>query len=407
MKVQRCPECGGRLKSNYCDICMRRVPFGGVTLKKYREPWDMRDTSSAHSMEKGHECVTFGEERKVTWAGSSAHRTEKDHRCVTFGDPKASGRPVRTANTTSQTSKKKSPTVAKLVAIFVAVTSLLPAACGIMTEVLENVFSPDPVPEPGYIQEAVVDAPALPYLEPTTLYSDGGITVTADSLDWYYEIPALSLTVSNESDRDIIVMMEKTVVNDYSIHSGFYAEVEEDAVVQDYLSFDSQELEQANIETIARIDLRLRIYDSKTYEDIAYIDRVTLQTDAISDYAQTFDRSGTELYSDGSVSVIYRNTALSDYGDGEVELLLENLSGSDAMVTITDIQLNGQTVSGYLGNTLLPETYAIDSIYFYDLEELELQDVEQIHEITVSMQLDYMEGWNILQTVNETITFTP
>lgn len=404
MAVQRCPECGGRLNSNYCDVCMRKVPFSGTKGRKYQDPWD---SSSAHKMEKNHECVTFGTERRVTLGGSSSHREEKGHRCVTFDAPQRKPSPQNRPGETSHDNKKKSTGLVKLVAIFVTVTSLLPAACGIVSEVLEDVFSPDPIPEPGYIQEIVTDAPALPYLEPTTIYIGGGITVTADSMDWHYESPALSLTVTNESDRDLIVMVEKAVVNDYGIQSGFYTEVEEDAVVQDYLSFDLQELEQANIETIARIDLRLRICDRKTYEDIAYIDRVRLETDAVSDYAQSFDLSGRELYTDGSVSVIYRDTTLSDYGDGEVELLLENLSGSDAMVTITDIQLNGQPVSGYLGNTLLPETYAIDSIYLYDLEDLKLQSVDQIDSITVSMQLDYMEGWNILQTVNETITFTP
>ena len=28
MNVQRCPECGQRLNTNYCDICMKKVPFG-------------------------------------------------------------------------------------------------------------------------------------------------------------------------------------------------------------------------------------------------------------------------------------------------------------------------------------------------------------------------------------------
>ena len=59
MAIQRCPECGQRLKTNYCDICMRKVPFAGKRTKAVLDPWEY---SSAHREEKGHQCVSFGDE---------------------------------------------------------------------------------------------------------------------------------------------------------------------------------------------------------------------------------------------------------------------------------------------------------------------------------------------------------
>ena len=56
MSVRRCPECGNRLTSNYCDICMRRVPFAGLRSGRDLDPWDY---SSAHREEEDHECVSF------------------------------------------------------------------------------------------------------------------------------------------------------------------------------------------------------------------------------------------------------------------------------------------------------------------------------------------------------------
>ena len=55
MNVQRCPECGQRLNTNYCDICLRKVPFGGVKLGNRKDPWESRDGSSAHRMDRGQE----------------------------------------------------------------------------------------------------------------------------------------------------------------------------------------------------------------------------------------------------------------------------------------------------------------------------------------------------------------
>ena len=139
MEIQRCPECGQRLETNYCDICMKKVPFRGQKVRRHTDPWD---TSSAHCSEKDHECVSFDMEQ------SKAKPVKK----VTFPQKKTTVKPQK----------------AKAVAIVVAVLSLLPAFFGI----LEDVTDIGAAPEPEYNYEAYVEAD-VPQIAPTELYNDG------------------------------------------------------------------------------------------------------------------------------------------------------------------------------------------------------------------------------------------
>ena len=103
MAVQRCPECGGRIHTNYCDICMRKVPFAGARTVRRREPWEL---SSAHREETGHKCITFdapaSQSQKQTWVKTKPSFPER------------------------KPAQKKDPKMATVVAVVLAILSLIP-----------------------------------------------------------------------------------------------------------------------------------------------------------------------------------------------------------------------------------------------------------------------------------------
>ena len=191
MRIQRCPECGIRLKSSYCDICMKRVPFSGIPAK---QTFQHEEGSSAHRMEN-HSCLSFGDERsrrpsrpktsfatRSTWQGaegSSAHRTE-NHTCVSFEKPEKKAAPKAQRPKVSFT---KANTGAKgvrkgaAIAIILAVVSLV-SAVGDWIE--ETSFGPAGVEEVLPQEVFIEDVEGVPAITPTQIYSDGQITVTAD-----------------------------------------------------------------------------------------------------------------------------------------------------------------------------------------------------------------------------------
>ena len=153
MAIHRCPECGGRLHTNYCDICMRKVPFTGARPRKYRDPWDY---SSSHREESGHKCITFDV------PGTPAPKQ-------TFTKPKTTYTKPASAFPKAKPNKKPEPKTATVVAIVLAILSLLPTVFGLF----ENVHVDNPVPE--YNVEAFDPEADLPALLSTGIYSDGEI----------------------------------------------------------------------------------------------------------------------------------------------------------------------------------------------------------------------------------------
>lgn len=381
MKIQRCPECGIRLKSNYCDICMRRVPFKGVPDKQ-----------------------TF---QHIN--GSSAHREEK-HDCIDFGTPVKKQKTVRQV----QFPRKKAPDLAKkkgtVIGIVIAILSVLTPLMGLIDEAIESV---EPAPEPeAYIQEGYIaagdpGAENVPELVADELYNGNGIRITADSAGLSYGDYTVFVTICNETERDVTVSTDLLSVNGYMLPFGIYHDVKAGDTEQTYLTFYEYELEKAGITDIARVEFILDVYDMDSYEDIVTGELLTLETEIAKDYEQPVSAYGWELYNDDSVSILLQDMQMDDYGDVEIELHMENLSGNEASVCVERAWINGEEASCFLWDRLRPDTRAVDSINLYEMEELDITQWEQIEEITLELTVEYMDDWEILVTASEAITFDP
>ena len=108
--------------------------------------------------------------------------------------------------------------------------------------------------------------------------------------------------------------------------------------------------------------------------------------------------------------VEYCDTTLDDFGDCELDLYMENLSGSTVNVYSGEIMVNGEAVSGYISKTLRSDTRAADRTYIYELDErvdLDIEELSQIEEITIDLYVEYMDGWDIVESHSESITFEP
>ena len=371
MEVQRCPECGGRLQTNYCDICLRKVPFKGVPAK---QTWQHVDGSSAHR-EENHECISFDDaERKLR----KTRRLPKQKQPV-----------------------KDSKKTATIVAIVLAAMSVVSSLFGLVEGLMEE------GPHMEYNQEAYITEADVPAITATEIYNDGGIVITADSSGLYYDEYAIAMTIENGSDRDIDVMIEKVTVNGYMMDYGMSAEVTAGASCQPFLQLYDYELEKANITQIARIDMQLYIYDRDSYDEIAFVDMLTLETQIADTYTQRVDNSGWEMYNDGGVSIRLRDISMLDYGDCELDVHVENMSGKAATVYTDAIYVNGEQVDGTLWSVLLPDTYDVETGYISCLADLDITDISEITEICMEFCAEYSDDGEIVETVTGTALFNP
>ena len=384
MYVQRCPECGKRLNTNYCDICMKKVPFGGVKLANRRDPWDSSVGSSAHRREKGHECVSFDYDKKP--------------KKTTF----------RSYRKTAVPNKKG----ASVVAIILAVISLLPALFGLFEEAADSV----PAPEPeynihdGFVEAGSLGAENLPNVIAGEIYNANGIRITADTAGLSYGEYSVFMTIYNDTDQNISISIDLISVNDYMISYGLYQDVKAGKSAQTYLTLYSHELEKTPITKVSDVTFALDIYEERSFEQLVCDEMVTIKTDYDGSAEPEPNVSGMELYYDGSLCVFLSGVSLSDSGDCQLDLYMENLSGSPVNIYSGAVWVNGEEVSGYLGKTLFPETRAIDRGYIYELDErvdLDIAELSQIQEITIELYAEYMDGWDIVETISEKITFEP
>jgi len=251
MKDNRCPECGGRLSSNYCDICMRKVPFAGAKPLKYRDPWDY---SSAHREEAGHKCITF--DTPKTAAPKQTFTKPK----TTFTKPKAK--------------PKANPKAATVAAIVLAIVSFLPTVFGIFEDIHVDNSS-------QYEEEAFALDAELPVVQPIGIYSNGEISVVADSMGIYYDEPSLSFLIDNFTDSDICVDVQTVSVNGIMLDVGMCSYLQAGESCQAFMTLSQQELDRYDIELIEWIEMSVLIFNEDTGEEIGYVDSVIVETDVM------------------------------------------------------------------------------------------------------------------------------
>lgn len=122
---------------------------------------------------------------------------------------------------------------------------------------------------------------------------------------------------------------------------------------------------------------------------------------------QTVDDSGWEMHRDENLRIVYQGAEIYEYGDGNLQFYLENLSAERVSVTVDVIYINGEPVSGFMWDVLRPETRAVDRLYIYDLEELDITELSQINEIYIEYMVEYYSDDEIVDTVYCSTLFNP
>lgn len=382
MKEQRCPECGGRLNSNYCDICMRRVAKGGRTQRKYQDPWDY----------------------------SSAHRQEEGHKCITFDAPKPVQRPKQTFSRTKQSfsnrqKKQQAASKPKTLTVVMVLLAIMGLSSSLFELFDEVAVSP---PKDAYVETVpVLPMADIPNVQPGVLYEGNDVRITVDGAGLYYDEYALYFTIYNNSDRDITVNNQLLCVNDFMLSGALYQEVEKGEHIQTCMPIYSYELDAAGITQVSTVRFSLDIFDSKNYTNIANTGLVTLNTDAEGDSTQAVDLSGMEIYHDGKTCILLHAAEVTAYDEGKLDVFLVNTDERTVCVSTIRALVNDTEVAGGFWTTLLPGTRSVPQIYLYELDRADVAELEQIQTVTLELYVDYYREGYLEESLVQTVSFDP
>lgn len=366
MQEVRCPDCGYRLKTNECPICCKRVPFPAVVQQK------------------------------------AAQQKPKRQRNIEISFPKS-----RTVRRKQKTKPARSKLITAILAVVMVVFPLL-------AELVDKVgiATPEPLYPERYTEEFYADSYYDDYLEaglpgaehvrpmePRTVYEDHGIRIAVESFGLLYDNPAVLVTITNTSDRNITVSTDSMAVNGYMMNaSGLFYETQAGETVQTHLRLYAEDLEAAGIETVANVQLYLDLYDGDDYSDIDPNVRIELETSAAG-LAQPVDDSGTVVYDADGVRLIFKDMQVDDYGDAILYFFAENLTDHPVNIGADMVYLNDRETDGMLWCHLWPDTRSIDQVYIFDLSEYKIKSAADIEHIRLELAVENAENW---ETVYET-----
>ena len=237
----------------------------------------------------------------------------------------------------------------------------------------------------------------------TVLYDHDGVKVTVTAFeDKSYYGPEISVIIDNTTDKSVLVSSEQLSVNGYMMDDVMlYAEVEPGTQVEDYLMFSDEDMAQCGITELANVEFYIQVMDPETYKTLDTSKLLSLKL--IGNYDQAIDYSGTELYNQDGVRIIYKGIEGGSMFDGLVYLFVENNSGRDISVYAREITINGMASDDSFWSDLRAGTVVIDSMVMWDLEAVNVADVSQIETISMQFRIIDLESWDEL-AVTDTIT---
>lgn len=302
--------------------------------------------------------------------------------------------------------QKKFPLARGLIAVGVVI--MLMGVLGNLYEMVARVgkvvydYTPKPEPE----TETCLAVPA----DGLVLYDAGGIRVLAD---WQEDRPyedGIHFYVQNDSDQDVTVYAGGALVNGYLLEDAYLScQAKAGAADGDIFTLDPEELKVAGIEKVQELYVSLVGYDSETYETLLETEFIPLCTTPSLD--QPIDDRGEVLFDQEGLRVICRGYVPSEYdpeilSEGHLRFFLENETDQYVDCYTLDTFVNGENVFLTLWCELPPHTRAIEDMYLYDLEELNIQTPEDVKDMTMSLEFCDHETYDlILQTDILTVPF--
>ncbi len=241
-------------------------------------------------------------------------------------------------------------------------------------------------------------------IEETELYNADGITVTATGFNAEAEFgPEIMVRVVNDSDMTVDVTAEDVTVNGYMLDPGLlYIVASPGNMVDDAITLYNFNLDARGIDTVATVSLSISVKDDETYEEIGTGERITIETSAAEGFTQSVDDSGDVIYNKDGIRVISQGLMKDDLWDGDLVLYAENDTDKYIGVTCTDISVNGQPEEyATFWVDLKPDTRAVGGMYLMDMDDLELENIDDVTEISFCLQIIDQDEWEEMDLTDE------
>lgn len=280
--------------------------------------------------------------------------------------------------------RKKRPFLGFLVLLLV-INALLPLALNFGLE-LERREAALLEPEPDYfpIPDSAV-----------TVYQDEELEVLVQwpqSQLFFRDFPVY---LRNDSQRDVTVTARDLQINGYRMEaSSLWCEASAGTPGMGMFFLSEQDQVNAGILAIEDLSFQLEIYDSESYETVAITPEISFQAELPEGTVAMRQLEGIPLLNREGLTVSYLgfSYAVSAYDpyafeDGALLFHLENQSGKDLEISLTEGCVNGIAADLTAWCSLPAGAKAVVSSYVYPLEELDITQPQQLQELAFTLEV--------------------
>lgn len=227
--------------------------------------------------------------------------------------------------------------------------------------------------------EEVDDAPETVYVDEKVLLDEDDILVKiVELLGDPVSGPFFNFYIENNSDKDIKVGAEDLSLNDIMSFPFFNVALEAGESTTAKMEFYMEELEQARIDLITNMELRIHIAEDGEWEPFILTDPIEIEVHNTGDYEQSYDFDGQEVL-DGDYRALIGELFEDDFGDPAIRVFLENNTDEFISIQTWEVYVNGTKVRPHLYAEISPGKKYVGHIMF-NSDELEEADIENIEE---------------------------
>lgn len=225
------------------------------------------------------------------------------------------------------------------------------------------------------------------------------LTITAKSfaIDASIFGPSIKLLIENHSDKTIIVQSRDASVNGYMIDTTFSSTIDPGKKSYDNLVFDSTDLKNANITTLADIEFIIYAFDYDSWDRMFTSDVINIQTSSADGFEFNYDDSGTEIFNNDSVKIVYQGMRDDPFWGFDMMFYIENNSEQTIIVQVESASINGFMVDPIMSPTICANKRIVDDLTILqsDLEDNEITTLENME---ISFKIIDGDTWNTLYT---------
>jgi hypothetical protein len=242
-------------------------------------------------------------------------------------------------------------------------------------------------------------------IDEQVLFDQDGIRITATGMaDDSIWGSGIKLLIENSSSKNLTVSCNAVIVNDYMITDLFAADVAAGKKSNETLTLMSNQLKDAGITEIGKVEIYFNIFDSETFDTVSTPDVVEIHTSAYDRMAVVKADSGTELLNQDGIRIVGKYVDENSIWGAGVLLYIENTTGKNVMVSCDNMSINGFMVNPVFVSTVYDQKMSLSCITIFQ-SDLDDNGIKSIDDIELSFTVSDNSSFStILKT--DPITFS-